>query len=227
MSSYLERLATGARNPSTRIAPLVRPLYLAPPIRPEPAGSSFERIDDEAQPATRRRADAPTTVRKSPRPVAGAVATPRSPASTGFEPLLPELRPADVLAPPTPAMPTAPGQDLEAQRTSDLRRASHSDAADVPPGRAQHRPENPRTSLVLGGQSVYAPTRGVGTAPTPPHTPPRALHTNQPERHGADEIQIHIGRVEVVALAQPPPPPARAERERRALRLDDYLRSGR
>jgi hypothetical protein len=80
------------------------------------------------------------------------------------------------------------------------------------------------TSLVPRAPRVATAPRIVD--PWPAHAPPRTFGANQRERRGADEIQIHIGRVEVVALAPPQPQPAPPQRERRALRLDDYLRSG-
>jgi hypothetical protein len=45
-----------------------------------------------------------------------------------------------------------------------------------------------------------------------------------PQRE-ADEIHIHIGRIEVAAIAQPAPRPAAAA-ARRSLNLDEYLRRG-
>jgi hypothetical protein len=50
-----------------------------------------------------------------------------------------------------------------------------------------------------------------------------AARRSQPAQREADEIYIHIGRIEVAAIAQPAPRPAAA---RRALNLDDYLRRG-
>jgi hypothetical protein len=47
----------------------------------------------------------------------------------------------------------------------------------------------------------------------------------QPAQGEADEIHIHIGRVEVAAIAQPAPRPAAAA-ARRSLNLDEYLRRG-
>jgi len=47
----------------------------------------------------------------------------------------------------------------------------------------------------------------------------------QPAQREADEIHIHIGRIEVAAVAQPAPRPAAAA-ARRSLNLDEYLRRG-
>jgi hypothetical protein len=226
MSSYLERFATNAGNPSTLIAPLVRPVYLARPIDPEPPGSSLERPDDEARAPSPRKAMEPREARKSPSVALGALPSPPSPASPGFAPLLPERRVPDLLASAapgeadgpasssqpagTPAVRPAPRETPEPRRTS----GSRPDTADPRPGRVRQQPDDSRTSLVPRTRSVP--------------TSPRALRANQAALRTADKIQIHIGRVEVVAVAppQPQPQPAPLQRERRALRLDDYLRSG-
>jgi len=52
-----------------------------------------------------------------------------------------------------------------------------------------------------------------------------AARRSQPAQREADEIHIHIGRIEVAAIAQPAPRPAAAA-ARRSLNLDEYLRRG-
>ncbi len=50
-------------------------------------------------------------------------------------------------------------------------------------------------------------------------------HTREPAPREPDEIQIHIGRIEVIAV--PPPPPVREVRPtQKPLSLDDYLKRG-
>lgn len=239
MSSYLERLATSARTASTRIAPLVRPLYLAPPISPEPPGSSLERPDDERLARAPQPADEPMHVSRSPRLHLGGL---HSPAPPDFAPLLPELRPPDVSAPPPaegdhpalsspPARPAAvraasaaPGETPEPGRTSSPASRPGPVIAERGPRLARDRGEDLVTSLVP--RAPRGATAPRIADPRPAYTPPRTFGANQRARRGGDEIQIHIGRVEVVALAPPQPQPAPPPRERRALRLDDYLRSG-
>lgn len=241
MSSYLERLATSARTASSRIAPLVRPMYLAPPISPEAPGTSLKRPDDETLPQSLQPANEAMNAGQSPRLAPGALP---SPAAPDFEPLLPELRPPEVFAPPPPADPDRPalrslparpaaararsaasGETSEPEPTSSPAPRSGPVVTDRGPRRARDRGENSDTSSIPRAPRVAAAPRIAG--PRPASTPRRTFGGNQRERRGADEIQIHIGRVEVVALAPPQPPPAPApERERRALRLDDYLRSG-
>jgi hypothetical protein len=214
MSSYLERFATNARTPSTRIAPLVRPLYLPARSDPEPPGSSLARPEPESV------APSPLTVNRTPREARearphtpAALTSPPPPAEPEFEPLIPERPPSHVAAPPpvapaeTPALRPAAGEPPEPLPIT----GSRPDTADLRPGRIRRQPADSRSSLVPLTRSAPAP--------------PQALRTNQAERRAADEIQIHIGRVEIVALAPPPSQPAPPQRERRTLRLEDYLRS--
>lgn len=62
--------------------------------------------------------------------------------------------------------------------------------------------------------------------PSPARTgPSEAARRVQPSQREADEIHIHIGRIEVAAIAQAAPRPAAAA-ARRSLNLDEYLRRG-
>lgn len=217
MSSYLERVATSARNPSTRIAPIVRPLYLAPSTTPEPPGNTFEQLDDTAFPRTPRVADEPTNASTPPGLEPGALPVP---AAREFEPLLPELRPPEALAPPAPPqsgrLASPPLAARPAETPAMLPAPAHA--------REPQEPSSSEPSLIPGALSDAALPR-IGDM-QPSYAPPRASAANRRERRGVDQIQIHIGRVEVVAIAPPQPQPAPPERERRSLRLDDYLRSG-
>jgi hypothetical protein len=65
-----------------------------------------------------------------------------------------------------------------------------------------------------------AVTPGVIAPPLARATTARRQETQRP-----DDIQIHIGRVEVVAVAAPAPAPA-PERHRKSLRLAEYLEGG-
>jgi hypothetical protein len=89
------------------------------------------------------------------------------------------------------------------------------------------------------GPSSYQPLIAA-SQPPPPRLQPRESFTNPasartahseaarrfpPSQREADEIHIHIGRIEVAAVAQSAPRPAAAA-ARRSLNLDEYLRRG-
>jgi hypothetical protein len=83
-------------------------------------------------------------------------------------------------------------------------------------------------TLIAAGQQ---PTPRLQPRESPPN--PAAVRTSasetarrfQPAQREPDEIHIHIGRIEVAAIAQPAPRPAAAA-ARRSLNLDEYLRRG-
>ena len=100
----------------------------------------------------------------------------------------------------------------ESARGSDTRPL---EAADSPPGSraGQTRPQPHLTPIPMQEPRATAPPRvhAVRRAPAPPSEP--------------DEIHIHIGRIEVAAVA-PPPQRATAPAPRKGLNLDEYLRRG-
>ena len=89
------------------------------------------------------------------------------------------------------------------------------------------------------GLSPYQPLIAASQPPPPrlqPHdslqnpapartAPSEAARRFQPSQREADEIHIHIGRIEVAAIVQAAPRPAAAA-ARRSLNLDEYLRRG-
>lgn len=230
MSAYLERLAGSARNPSTGVAPLVRPPYLTPRIEPEPAGSALERLEDETAAVSPRTAEdrrEPREPRVAPRLASTGRPGPPPPTAAAYDPLLAELAaPVAVAAPPPekrdppPSQPVSP-DDAKAPPAVEVDVSSQ---AETPDARQRALPApgaRPDEIQVRGGQQDPWPRTS-----SPSLAPPRPLRARSPGRPAPDEIQIHIGRVEVVALAPPGPPPTPPQRERRALSLDDYLRTG-
>jgi hypothetical protein len=86
------------------------------------------------------------------------------------------------------------------------------------------------------GNSAHPPVPGktIPTQPLPNHPPLVRLAPIRPEpsiqqrqtaRWEPDEIHIHIGRIEVAAIAAPAPRPTSAP-PRKTLNLDEYLRRG-
>jgi hypothetical protein len=224
MRTYLERLATIARDSSSGIAPLIPPLYLPLQAEAEPPGSSLSQLEDDAviahsypgEPTDRRHLAAPP-------------AAPAPPAT--FEPLLPLLPAPEVVAPTKriepdtraapsgsdtrPPVPGEPPASRPAFAPHDSMRQSQRGRTDPP-----QAPSATRTTQVTSRARPVDPSIAIrGDIARP-------LGAGAPAERAQDEIRIHIGRVEVVAAVpagpQPPPP----KREHKALRLDDYLRNG-
>jgi hypothetical protein len=93
------------------------------------------------------------------------------------------------------------------------------------------------TANQLAPPGPYQPLIAATQQPAPKLQPRESLPTStaartseaarraQPAQREADEIHIHIGRIEVAAIAQPSPRPV-AVAARRSLNLDEYLRRG-
>ena len=87
---------------------------------------------------------------------------------------------------------------------------------------------DPYQPLIAASQQTVPRLQPRESAPTPTAartSGAEAARRSQPAQREADEIHIHIGRIEVAAIAQPAPRPAAAA-ARRSLNLDEYLRRG-
>jgi len=83
---------------------------------------------------------------------------------------------------------------------------------------AQRAPVTKQTSRKLAG---HAPSMFTTSAD---RSERMGTHRGRPTRPEPDEIQIHIGRIEVVAVPPPPTPPAPLKPQRSTPSLDEYLR---
>jgi hypothetical protein len=195
MSGYLQRLASSVRNPVGAIHPLVGSLYSPP--KPEIA----PLVEEES-------------VVKTP------IARPQPPASdtAAVAPERAERKPVEPLPKPREPEPAAehtyvplieePGDRWVKVAALQPAPAANADAEPWPPGRGQAA----RATRIL---KPTLPPRVAPRRATPPGEP-NEIH---------DEIQIHIGRIEVTAA----PPPARlpAPQPRKSLNLGEYLKRGR
>lgn len=95
-------------------------------------------------------------------------------------------------------------------------------AADQSPGPSPYQPLIPASQPPPPRLQPRESFPNPKSAPTAASEVPRRLQSSQ---GGADEIHIHIGRIEVAAIAQAAPRPA-AVAARRSLNLDEYLGRG-
>jgi hypothetical protein len=223
MSGYLQRLATSASNPERRLQPLVSALY-GP--RHEPVGKE-ETAVLAPRPAAATLDTKATTDAANPRPRALAVDQPAEPASLLVE--------ATTVRPPekTPSMRAKPAPQQERIAEAEALKPQQGPSI-VRPGATQKllvsedfvaRFEKPDE---LPQQRAVANTRSgenpAGAPLNPPRAPLPAVRSGQlAAQNGGDEIQIHIGRIEVIAAQQIAPRPAPGP-TRRGPTLEDYLK---
>jgi len=222
MSGYLQRMVAAAARPERRIRPFVGSIY-APSqasLAEEEVGVTFS--ETLARP-TRREVDRPEPARREASGPPAAVearsarsATREMPA--GGRPLrgvetLPPASPDPPSQSPTPLAEPAPqplAAPIEGAVTERTRLVEHWHEA---------APE-PRAGAPVSHDRLQP---GPGPLPRPaPQLPrPRA----EPARDAGEEVQIHIGRIEVIA-PQPAPTQPAAPRAPRSTSLQDYLKRG-
>jgi translation initiation factor IF-2 len=249
MSGYLQRLVAGVAQPQSRLRPLVGSVFATDPSTPREEAPTILIADAPAEgaapletPSVENAAPLapPAPVRepvRSPRPSEGSHPT-RLPAPLGqtaldrragpeappsrpkAEPMSPQASAPTVGSlPPRPSAepwpdPAAPTEPTAAAATAKLpERLVTTDWS----GRLESSIAAPRT-----------PSRDAKPDPLPPavHRSPAPARQVGTGSSGASEepVQIHIGRIEVVAAA--PARPAAAAAPRRSTSLADYLKRG-
>jgi len=228
MSGYLQRLAGNAMTPARSIHPSVGSIF-SPPKDEMPAPlTEFEEIQ-----TVRNRAESVAQVPPAVPP--RAIHAPASPESEAledkparnegqsrpeaFRPIVPvPRRTAPLVSTPrqTLPQPKEPGPLRTVEAAQKAASPVESDGAYTP-----LLPPNVETP---GTETELLPLTVVSAAPKKdPIAVPRRAAASRSE---PDEIQIHIGRIEVTAVPQAVPRPAPAPPSK-SINLDEYLKRGR
>jgi hypothetical protein len=223
-----------SRQPEVRASPGLQP---PPAIRPAPEpgpAPDLPRVQTQtpvAQAAARSEDSRPISEATEPsEPLSTEVpqgtgpmldsegAIPTSEAKTPFTPLLTEVSQRA-----TPALKTNGKGGLREKPVDSAQPRGEQSGQQIPPQRP-YRPLMVETLPLTDAKTLWDSSPLTSDARKIEKTD-FAPRVAQPERE-ADEIQIHIGRIEVTAV---PPPPVRppASPVRKSLRLDEYLRRGR
>jgi hypothetical protein len=233
MSGYLQRMVASARRPERAIHPIVGSLYAAPDFgRPAESFGIHEELLVSVSPALAYRPPQET----------GRPEVDRKPA--GADELSGEVLMKPSAADRTTEVPRAPHEEVRGSP----------EVMSLPPqvaGAPRHTPtatagtqRSTATPSALRGptaiespEPLFGPMQAAANPPiessrsAPPSLrPPAQPRIAAPGRsfpaavRQNDQIEIHIGRIEVKAV----PPAARPapQRERKALNLDEYLKRG-
>ena len=202
MNSFLHRLAGAVLRPQQRIHPLVGSLYSGHHIQPE--------IEEEAKDANDVQSSRLRAPEFSPHESqAGLNSSLFEEQTENRAPVQNEPQQAAAIEADDHHSKTT----LRGHREGFGKSESTAKAlSDRPSPAASIVPRTSETSVALMGRTVHP-----GASPRP------MIYAAQSERPEPDEIQIHIGRIEVTAVPQTrPSTPARAARKAPA--LDEYLR---
>jgi hypothetical protein len=231
MSGFLQRLASGVLHAQRAIHPAVGTIWTAAGMM-EQSGKAepIEYSGEVRTPAPQRRADAPEllatqqTTQLAARPqmqpernaavsdsaVHGDPEQPAIAESVAFEPLVASAQRMAVSTVP-------PAQQANAT-------TQQSEAILPPPYQEQmHRVET--TRLLVPVPRIPAPAT-AGARKASSFLPPSQRHAQPTQSHVAepDSIEIHIGRIEVLAAPPRPAQPAAPRSARKSLDLGEYLR---
>ena len=238
MSGYLQRLAVSVTRPRPSLHPLVGSIFsgerqemAAPALMQNDASASTD--DQNLVSTTRTVSDPPDDpmrrrdLASDDRVVQHRRTEQRHTERQIFHPLLPSRTlELDVLAIPE----AIPGEVASAQSSStrlqyDRRDTSSFDAARMAHVAAEDWPTADRRNATAAPPVSGLPERaGILVVVAGDAGKPVRAEFSAPSRRSAqsDDIQIHIGRIEVTAVAQPTPRPAAAP-ARKAMSLDEYL----
>lgn len=236
MKGYLQRLAASVARPAPALHPLVGSLFGATP----PGAFAGDGARDEGETTAAASAPSPVAPMQRFAPLrSGPVAELPFDGSPNESLLAPAPARADLGDEPAPVVPPTafvrPDSAL-----ADTQGPREAPAQSMEPTILLAAPETPEPARLVPAWQSHEPqpaparmselrTLPVATPPaTPPHEPlrraaPAAGALHRTSAAAPPEIQIHIGRVEVVATAPAPVRPA-GPPARRATSLDDYLK---
>ena len=224
MSNFLQRVAATVIQPKARLQPMFGSIFAPAESFPAQAEISSQTFAPHPQEPTALHFDAASQAFASqafpsedrlfsataPEDFS-ATRSNRNPATD--QPLLPAFTsPNDIRRPPPPH-PLVEDAAFEFSKSATANQL-------VSPG--------PYQPLIAAGQQPLPrlqPRESLPTQTAARTSASEAARRSQPAQREADEIHIHIGRIEVAAISQQAPRPAAAA-ARRSLNLDDYLRRG-
>jgi hypothetical protein len=239
VSGYLARLAASVNSERSAIHPLVAPLFASPQETAE-----LPAVEEERFASPRRPTEVPEAPAEAHLPAIKEqqIASPRRP--TEVPEARPEARRPEILRPRTSSAANGTGEPRSEQaapvaRTRPqakpvLAAPDETSSLSVPAGQFSARPlRNAEEAPPVAGS--YTPLLVVNdiqnAAPSAPgsvkqlHTLSSPLHRPRRVRE-PDEVQIHIGRIEVTAVAPSPSSRPPITPARKSPSLDEYLKRG-
>ena len=229
MSNFLQRVAATVIQPNAKLQPMIGSIF-GPSTHYSPAEPFLGEISSQTAAPVRHEPTAAPRLEASSQPFSShAFATEGNLftanrrddfSSASFNrsasanlPLLAALDGAHDLRGTAQQHPSVEDSAFEFSKAADANHSASPNpyqpliaASQPPPSRLQ-----PRESFPTAASARIATSEAAGRA--------------QSAQREADEIHIHIGRIEVAAAAQPAPRPTAAA-ARRSLNLDEYLRRG-
>jgi len=236
MSGFLHRLAAGVLHPQHAIHPSVGTIWSAAGMTEAPGSGEPIESSGEVLVPPPRRADAPAVngtrspPERSPHLSDSDVHKhTEQPAVPGAIALAPLVAPSEARVVSKRPLTAESAQSVE-QTQSALPSRKHSSSPQDADTQQSHRIEPkeplvpPRISSPRMTVPAMAPVRRAPPIPLPSERPAHPAGSPAEER---DAIEIHIGRIEVLATLPRSAPPTAPARARKSLDLEEYLRGDR
>jgi hypothetical protein len=221
MSNFLRRLAATVTQSQARLQPMLGSIF-------EPAAlplTDYFPTQGESSSQTFASHRQETATPYFDTPASSLISSNRSPAADQL--LLPaqiaadpHLRPITFSSPRDTRVPAHGSPSIEDPVSPS--KSSKSEAANQLASLGPYHP------LITASQQPAPKVQPLESLPIPAAlrtSASEAAGRSQPAHREPDEIYIHIGRIEVAAIAKPAPRPAAAPAQK-SLNLDDYLRRG-
>ncbi len=216
MSRYLQRIAASVLNPDSAIHPIVRPIFAA-----------SWREDSLDMPAVEESilvTDPRPQARQTPgyQPVAPAAGAQQRAAATtsGETPSVGAAKAASAALVPSLA-PNARSESLAAPEAKAADQANRQ--APAPTRTVEPEPASTRHGYVPLVRGNFSPQKPADPVPVPSRFPNPQRRESLPPSRSGDEVEIHIGRIEITATHPQVSRGVAPKPVRYAQSLDEYL----
>lgn len=229
MKGYLQRLVQTVTNPAESVHPWTGSMFAAG------HQDDFNVVQtEELAPVTAARQSPEVMSPASAQSPQALASTETSPPGAGRQRLISELRTTQNTQDSTPAEPSANREPLVSERIIPEPLVPDATELEITPVQEPETALPPRGRRSLAGaQAVIKPGNTRQLAPGPSLAPREKSERREKKDalpvgdsvaadRGTDEIQIHIGRIEVTAIHQPAPTVPKARNKE--ISLDAYLK---
>jgi hypothetical protein len=230
MSGFLQRLASGVLHAERVVRPAVGTIWSAGMTRPGmmEAGGAGEPVESSGEvhsPFSPRRTEAPAPATKPQmRPERNAPVADAAVRADAEQPPVAEAVAFQPLLASSQQRPVAAGLDATTRRSEAISPPDHQPTSPEGSGSQQMNRIESTRPLVHDPGIVLSAMAGARIAPSFPPQSQRHRQRAPSLASEPDSIEIHIGRIEVLAAAPRPAQSAAPRAARKSLDLVEYLR---
>jgi hypothetical protein len=238
MSGYLQRLASSVLHPASAVHPLLTPLWVAPrkmetpettliedetsraAVQPNSFAETRQTVRDQTTPASTDRFTDVTARPEVARTVSEPTTNPA--ASDPYRPLVAAKQHGTIIRPAS-QLASVKNEPIDAKEPNEADGVQQSEATK----QAVHAQFKPLVDPVILPPQATSQIRAALPAQNADHRTHARPQSMAQSAREPDEIQIHIGRIEVTAALPQPPARPQVKPVRKSLDLGEYLKRDR